>query len=285
MSDPNGPLIITESSKMQLFSNDLKKRGKKIALVPTMGGLHKGHLSLVSKANELGDVSVVSIFVNPAQFDDSEDLRSYARNIEGDLEKLSDYKVNVVFSPDASEIYSPGFQTYVEVTELQDCMCGLHRPGHFRGVATVVLKLFNIVKPDYAIFGQKDYQQLKIIERMVKDLDLEVTIVPMPIVRDKDGLAMSSRNSNLSAEQRRQAVMISKALFSIRQSFLQGCKDVSRLVEVGERVLADSDIDNVDFLEIRDPESLALVQEAGSGDLIALAARIGKTRLIDNIKL
>ncbi len=285
MSDPNGPLIITESSKMQLFSNDLKKRGKKIAFVPTMGGLHKGHLSLVSKANELGDVSVVSIFVNPAQFDDSEDLISYARNIEGDLEKLSDYKVNVVFSPDASEIYSPGFQTYVEVTELQDCMCGLHRPGHFRGVATVVLKLFNIVKPDYAIFGQKDYQQLKIIERMVKDLDLEVTIVPMPIVRDKDGLAMSSRNSNLSAEQRRQAVMISKALFSIRQSFLQGCKDVSRLVEVGERVLADSDIDNVDFLEIRDPESLALVQEARSGDLIALAARIGKTRLIDNVEL
>lgn len=285
MSDSNGPLIITKSSELQLFSSDLKKRGKKIAFVPTMGGLHKGHLSLVSRANELGDVSVVSIFVNPMQFDDSEDFKYYARDIEGDLEKLSYCKVDVVFLPDVDEIYSPDFQTYVEVTELQDCMCGLHRPGHFKGVATVVLKLFNIVKPDYAIFGQKDYQQLKIVERMVKDLNLEVTIVPMPIVRDKDGLALSSRNSNLSTEQRQQAAMVSKALFSIRQSFLQGCKDVPRLVEVGERVLADSGIDNVDFLEIRDPDNLVLVQEAKSGDLIALAAKIGETRLIDNVKL
>lgn len=285
MSDSNGPLIITKSSELQLFSNDLKKRGKEIAFVPTMGGLHKGHLSLVSKANELGDVSVVSIFVNPMQFDDSEDFKYYARDIEGDFEKLSDYKVDVVFLPDVAEIYSPGFQTYVEVTELQGCMCGLHRPGHFKGVATVVLKLFNIVKPDYAIFGQKDYQQLKIVERMVKDLNLEVTIIPMPIVRDNDGLALSSRNRNLSTEQRQQAAMVSKVLFSIRQSFLQGCKDVSRLVEVGEKVLADSGIDNVDFLEIRDPDNLVLVQEAKSGDLITLAAKIGETRLIDNVKL
>lgn len=285
MSDSNGPLIITESSQLQLFSNDCRARGKKIAFVPTMGGLHKGHLSLVSKASELGDVSVVSIFVNPAQFDDSEDFKGYSRDITGDLEKLSDYKVDVVFTPDVTEIYSPGFQTYVEVTDLQDCMCGLHRPGHFRGVATVVLKLFNIVKPDYAIFGQKDYQQLKIVERMVKDLNLEVTIVSMPIVRDKDGLALSSRNKNLSAEQRKKAVMISKALFSIRQSFLQGCTDTSRLVETGENFLANADIDKVDFLEVRNPENLALVKEAKSGDLIALAAEIGRTRLIDNLKL
>ncbi len=285
MSDSSGPLIITESSQLQLFSNDCRARGKKIAFVPTMGGLHKGHLSLVSKAGELGDVSVVSIFVNPAQFDDSEDFKGYSRDITGDLEKLSDYKVDVVFTPDVTEIYSSGFQTYVEVTDLQDCMCGLHRPGHFRGVATVVLKLFNIVKPDYAIFGQKDYQQLKIIERMVKDLNLEVTIVSMPIVRDKDGLALSSRNKNLSTEQRKKAVMISKTLFSIRQSFLQGCTDASRLVEDGENFLANADIDKVDFLEVRDPENLALVKEAKSGDLIALAAKIGRTRLIDNLKL
>ncbi len=285
MSSSEKPVIIKGSLELCSLSNDFKIKGKKIAFVPTMGSLHKGHLSLISKANKLGDVTVVSIFVNPTQFGENEDFDHYTRDVEGDIDKLSDYKVDVVFVPEANEIYSSGFQTYVEVTELQNCMCGLHRPGHFRGVATVVLKLFNIVKPDYAVFGQKDYQQLKIIEQMVKDLNLEVSIVSIPIVRDKDGLALSSRNKYLSDEQKEKALAVSKALFSIRQSFLQGCKNVPGLVNIGKKILADCNIDNVDYLEIRDCEDITLKKEAESGNLVALAVRIGENRLIDNIIL
>ena len=285
MSDSNSPLIITKSLELQSYSSDLKTKGKKIAFVPTMGAIHEGHLSLVSGANEFGDVTVVSIFVNPVQFGNNEDFDLYTRDVEGDIDKLLDYKVDVIFVPEPCEIYPQGFQTYVEVTELQDCMCGLHRPGHFRGVAIIVLKLFNIVKPDYAVFGQKDYQQLKIVERMVKDLNLEIEIVSMPIVRDKDGLALSSRNIYLSEEQREQALALSKALFSIRRSFRQGCKNVSELINVGKKILTDNNIEAIDFLEIRDSKNLKLIKRAESGNLVALAVRVGESRLIDNIML
>ena len=285
MSDPVRPLIITNTSELNSFSKNIKAKGKKIAFVPTMGALHKGHLSLVSKAKELGDVTVVSIFVNPTQFGENEDFDRYARDLESDISKLKDYKVEVVFAPELKDIYPSGFQTYVEVTGLQDCLCGLHRPDHFKGVATVVLKLFNIVIPDYAVFGQKDYQQLIIIQKMVKDLNLGVEIVPMPIVRDKDGLAVSSRNEYLSKEQRVKALAISRALFEVRQSFKNGCLDASELIEIGKNILKENDIKIIDYFEIRDSKDLSLKNKAESGNLVALAVRLEETRLIDNIML
>ena len=262
MSDAIRPSVITKSSELSPFLENLKTQGKKIAFVPTMGGLHKGHLSLVAKANELCEVTVVSIFVNPTQFGENEDFDRYTRDLEGDIHKLSYYKVDVVFAPELNEIYPDGFQTYVEVTGLQDCLCGLHRPGHFRGVATVVLKLFSIIKPDYAVFGQKDYQQLKIVEKMVNDLNLGIKIVPMPIVRDEDGLAISSRNKYLSKDEREKALALSKALFTIKSSFQQGCKDVRKLVDTGNKILSDHNIETIEYFEVRDSENLTLIKKS-----------------------
>ena len=179
--------IISDLSEMGEFSKGIKQERKKIAFVPTMGALHEGHLSLVSEANRIADHTVVSIFVNPTQFGENEDFGKYTRDLEGDIEKLSAYKVDALFFPEAKDIYPEKSQTYVEVSELQKVLCGKSRPGHFRGVATVVVKLFNIVQPDLAVFGQKDFQQLKVIERFVKDLYLGVEIVPMPIIRERDG--------------------------------------------------------------------------------------------------
>ena len=191
-------ITINESTKMQNVSNELHKEGKTIAFVPTMGALHDGHLSLVKEACKKADIIVVSIFVNPEQFGPGEDFEKYIRDLEGDLDKLSDFDVDYVFFPSVKDIYNDGFQTYVEVTKLQNYLCGTHREGHFKGVSTIVLKLFNIVKPDVAIFGKKDYQQFMIIKQMVKDLNLEVKIIGMPIYREESGLAMSSRNKYLS---------------------------------------------------------------------------------------
>ena len=206
------------------------------------GALHEGHLSLVSEANRIADHTVVSIFVNPAQFGENEDFGKYTRDLEGDVERLSDNKVDVLFFPDAKDIYPENFQTYVEVSELQKLLCGKFRPGHFRGVATVVVKLLNIVQPDLAVFGQKDFQQLKVIERLVKDLHLGVEIVPMPIVREKDGLALSSRNAYLSPEERKRALSLSKALAVIRLSFQNGCSDAGELVNEGLEILGSSGV-------------------------------------------
>jgi len=270
---------------MNQFSKELKHNNKKIAFVPTMGALHEGHLSLVSRANQAADHTVVSIFVNPAQFGRNEDFGKYTRDLEGDIVKLLPFKVDAVFSPDPKDIYPEDFQTYVEVTQLQKELCGKSRPGHFRGVATVVLKLFNIVQPDYAVFGQKDYQQLKVIERFVKDLHLGVEIIPMPIVREADGLALSSRNAYLSDEERARALSLSKALSAINEGFQSGCSDAGQLLEVGKNVLEKSDVKDIDYLEIRNSENLELIKTAQSGSLVAVAARVGNTRLIDNIIL
>lgn len=277
--------IISSLTEMNEYSRDLKLQNHKIAFVPTMGALHEGHLSLVSRANEAADHTVVSIFVNPTQFGQNEDFGKYTRDLEGDIEKLSAFKVDAVFFPSAEEIYPENFQTYLEVTELQKVLCGRYRPGHFRGVATVVLKLFNIVEPDFAIFGQKDFQQLKVIERFVRDLHLGVEIIPMPIVREKDGLALSSRNAYLSADERVKALALSSALSVINDSFKDGCNDASRLLEQGLKVLESSDVKDIDYLEIRDSENLELIKTAQSGNLVAVAVRIGNTRLIDNIIL
>ena len=277
--------IIEEINKMTLFSEGIRQSGKTIAFVPTMGALHEGHLSLVSEANRLADHTVVSIFVNPTQFGENEDFGKYTRDLEGDIVKLSAYEVDAVFFPDAGDIYPENAQTFVEVTELQKVLCGKTRPGHFRGVATVVVKLFNIVKPDIAVFGQKDFQQLKVIERFVKDLHLGVEIVPMPIVREDDGLALSSRNAYLSGEERIRALSLSRSLSAVSLSFQNGRTDTLELVKEGTEILKSSGVDSIDYFEIRDADNLELIKTAQSGNLVAVAAHVGTTRLIDNIIL
>ncbi|MEW6144859.1 MAG: pantoate--beta-alanine ligase [Thermodesulfobacteriota bacterium] len=277
--------VVNGIEEMQSLSNSLRREGKTIAFVPTMGALHEGHLSLMREGKRHGDVLVASVFVNPAQFGRGEDFQSYTRDTEGDLKKMESAGADIAFFPRADEIYPPGYETYVEVTELEKPLCGRFRPGHFRGVATVVLKLFNIVKPDAAIFGQKDYQQLQIIKKMVKDLNLEVSIIGMPIVREESGLAMSSRNAYLSPEERERAANLSLALGRIKKSFDEGERDAARLAGEGYCVLAGASIGEVDYLEIRDGQTLGEKLLASPGDVAALAVRIGGARLIDNTVL
>jgi pantoate--beta-alanine ligase len=277
--------LITAVKEMQGIANEMRRQGKIIALVPTMGALHDGHLKLISEGSARGDVLVVSIFVNPAQFSPSEDLKKYPRNLAGDLEKLNEVGADVVFTPTAEEIYPEEFQTYVEVKELQEHLCGLFRPGHFSGVATVVLKLFNIVKPHIAFFGEKDYQQLKIIQRMVKDLNLEVEIIGFPIIRDENGLALSSRNSYLATDENKRVLSISRALREIKKEFDRGNRDTKAIIEIGEKTLRKVGINDIDYLEICNPETLKRKELAEGGDLVALAVRLGGARLIDNITL
>jgi len=285
MTKKNSIKVVNKVKDMQTLSNSIRKEGRIITFVPTMGALHEGHLSLMRGAKEKGELMVVSIFVNPTQFSPNEDYKKYTRDIEGDLKKIQKIGVDVVFSPDLNEIYPDGFETYVEVEELQKQLCGQFRPGHFKGVATVVLKLFNIVKPDIAIFGEKDYQQLKIIQKMVKDLHLEIEIIGLPIIREDDGLAISSRNAYLSKKEREQAIALSEALQEIRRSFNQGENDIKDLVQKGSEILNKSLIYDIDYLEIRNGLTLESKKEAKSGDIVAVAARVGNARLIDNMKL
>ncbi|KRT66950.1 MAG: pantoate--beta-alanine ligase, pantoate--beta-alanine ligase [Candidatus Dadabacteria bacterium CSP1-2] len=277
--------IISSIREMQGLVNGVIRTGKRISLVPTMGALHEGHINLINEGRNRGDVLVVSIFVNPTQFGLSEDFTKYPRDLEGDLSKIEDLGVDIVFAPNLEEIYPEGFQTYVEVKDLQEHLCGHFRPGHFRGVATVVLKLFNIVKPQVALFGEKDYQQLKIIQRMVKDLNLEVEVIGYPIVREKDGLALSSRNVYLLMNERNSASQVSKALREIKRKFDMGCRNTNLMVEFGKKILEETGINDIDYLEICDPETLESKELAGRGDLLAVAVRIKGTRLIDNIRL
>ena len=277
--------VVKGITEMKALSRGLKREGKTIAFVPTMGALHEGHLTLMAEGKKRADVLVASVFVNPTQFGPGEDYKKYTRDTEGDLGKMSQTGVDIAFFPGPEEIYPPGFQTYVEVTELEKPLCGASRPGHFRGVATVVLKLFNIVRPDVAFFGRKDYQQLQIIKRMVRDLDLDVEIVGMPIVREVSGLAMSSRNAYLSEEQKTRAVALSKALGEIKRKFDGGERNAAALLESGKRILSDSSAGDIDYLEIRNGDTLEEVKLASPGDVAALAVKVGRARLIDNIEL
>lgn len=277
--------LISAVKEMQGMASEVRIQGKIISFVPTMGALHDGHLRLISEGRRRGDILVVSIFVNPTQFSHNEDLNKYPRNLDGDLEKMKDLGVDVVFTPTKEEIYPEGFQTYVEVKVLQEYLCGIIRPEHFKGVATVVLKLFNIVKPHVALFGEKDYQQLKIIQRMVKDLNLEVEIKGFLIVRDKNGLALSSRNSYLSSDEKERAFSVSKALSEIKKEFDKGIRDTKTIIEAGEKTLREVGITNIEYLEICDPETLKRKELAEGGDLVAVAVRLGGARLIDNIRL
>lgn len=270
---------------MQEASDTFRKEGRRIGFVPTMGYLHAGHLALVRKARELAGVVVASIFVNPIQFGPKEDLARYPRDFERDRALLERELTDVLFFPDVSEMYPQGYSTYVQVRELPDHLCGLSRKGHFEGVATVVAKLFNAVKPHLAVFGQKDYQQLKVIERMVTDLNMDLDIIGYPTVREEGGLAMSSRNAYLSAGERERALLIHASMKKVEDLFRGGERKAQVLEAEARRVLASKDGIDIEYVTVCDPETLHGLEEAGSRVILAVAAKVGKTRLIDNTVL
>jgi pantoate--beta-alanine ligase len=259
-----------------------RKKGKRIGFVPTMGYLHEGHLSLVRQSVKDNDLTVVSIFVNPIQFGPGEDFERYPRDIERDKRLLEKEGVDYLFFPTNEEIYPSGFKTFVEVAELGKKLCGKSRPGHFRGVTTVVLKLFNIVQPDKAYFGQKDAQQAIIIKKMVKDLNLDVEIVVMPIVREEDGLAMSSRNVYLNEEERKNATVLYKSLKEAERMIKEGERDAEKVINRMREIVMSYPKALIDYIEIVDTEELNPVNPIKGKVLIALAVYIGKARLIDN---
>jgi pantoate--beta-alanine ligase len=275
--------IIKTPAEMRARSDGWRAAGKRIAFVPTMGYLHAGHVSLLDEGRRREDVLALSIFVNPTQFGPKEDLSRYPRDLDGDLAKAERAGVDIAYVPDAEAMYPPGYQTYVEVEELQKGLCGASRPGHFRGVATVVLKLFSAVQPHVALFGRKDYQQLQVLKRMARDLDLGVEVVGMPIVREADGLALSSRNAYLSPDERLRALALSRALLAAREMFEQGEREAARLVDCARATLHLTPGVRLDYLELRDAESLASLDGRVRGPAVmAIAAFVGTTRLIDN---
>lgn len=269
---------------MQDLSSKERAAGKKIVLVPTMGYLHEGHLSLLKEGRTRGDLLVMSLFVNPLQFGPREDLAQYPRDLERDKKLAESAGTDVIFSPDSGQMYPRPFRTSVEVSGLSDLLCGRTRPGHFRGVATVVLKLFNIVLPQVALFGEKDFQQLVIIRQMVRDLNVPVEIIGMPVIRESDGLAKSSRNVYLSAGERRQALSISRGLLSAADTFQKGNKNGAALTEVVRREMQAAGLKE-DYVEIIDESTLEPVHTAGNHARIVVAAYAGGTRLIDNVSL
>ncbi len=277
--------IITTIEEMQQSELSLKRAGKTIAFVPTMGYLHEGHASLLREGRRRGDILVLSIFVNPIQFGQNEDLGRYPRDMERDCRLADECGVDIVFAPDASVMYPPGFQTSITVRELSQYLCGASRPGHFDGVATVVTKLFNIVQPDVALFGCKDYQQLAVIRRMTADLSMPVQIVGMPIVRETDGLAMSSRNAYLSPSERQSSLCLSRAIRQVRELYAGGEHSASTLLAAARESIRVEPAAVIDYLELRDSVSLATADLVSDTTLLALAVKIGTTRLIDNTVL
>lgn len=277
--------IINTIIEMQQFSLALRREGKRIAFVPTMGFLHEGHASLLFEGRKRGDILVLSIFVNPIQFGPTEDLDRYPRNLEGDCAIARECGVDIVFTPTAAEMYPTGFQTSIRVKELSLPLCGASRPGHFDGVATVVAKLFNIVQPCLALFGTKDFQQLAIIRRMVTDLSQPVEIIGMPIIREADGLAMSSRNAYLSPEERRSALCLSCAIGKVRDVYAAGERNAAILQAAALELIEAESPAAIDYLEFRDAGTLESVTTVSATTVMALAVKIGTTRLIDNTLL
>lgn len=269
---------------MTTWAEAARSRGETIALVPTMGFLHEGHLALMREGRHRAQRLVVSIFVNPTQFGPSEDLARYPRDLDGDLAKIATVGADGVFVPEAAAMYPPGYQTYVRVRQVEQDLCGARRPDHFVGVATVVLKLFQIVRPHVAVFGEKDFQQLTVIRRMVADLNVPVDVVGLPTVRDTDGLALSSRNSYLTPAERVRAVGLSRALAAARARHQQGERNAQALVDEARNVLAAL-VDRVDYVEVRDAETLARLEVLERPAVMLVAAFVGATRLIDNQRL
>jgi len=276
--------IIRAPKIMRDTVNSLVLHGKKIGLVPTMGALHEGHLSLVRRARSENVVTVVSVFVNPIQFGPSEDFQKYPRDVEGDTKKLAKEEVDILFIPDTIAMYPENFLAHVEVEKLSEKLCGAFRPGHFRGVATIVTKLFNIVKPARAYFGQKDFQQTVIINRMVKDLDMDIDIVVCPTIRERDGLAMSSRNTYLDPGHRAASTVIYRCLKEASELVGSGIINVDHLKRVmKETILSEPAVEAVDYAGVYDPESLDEPSDIKESAVLAVAVKIGGTRLIDNM--
>ncbi|MGI6434073.1 MAG: pantoate--beta-alanine ligase [Syntrophomonadaceae bacterium] len=277
-------LILDRVGTAQQWCVEQKRAGKTIGLVPTMGYLHEGHLALVEQARQQCDVVVVSIFVNPMQFGVGEDFETYPRDLSRDVTMLEDLGADALFAPSIAEMYPLGYNTFVEVGgDITARLCGASRPGHFKGVATVVSKLFNICVPDLAYFGQKDAQQVMVLEKMVRELNIPLEIVRVPIVREEDGLAKSSRNVYLDTEQRRQALVLSKALQEAERMIIQGERDVARLKGIMCAVIAASPQAVIDYVEIYDAADLGDVEQVDRKVLMALAVKFGSTRLIDNL--
>jgi pantoate--beta-alanine ligase len=277
--------IFKTINEMRIASGAARRGGRRLGLVPTMGALHEGHLSLVRAAKACCNVVAVSIFVNPAQFGPNEDLAKYPRTFERDCELLAKESVELVFAPSVEEMYPNGAVTWVTVEELSEKLDGRSRPGHFRGVTTVVSKLFHVVQPKFAFFGQKDAAQVAIIRRMVRDLDMPVEIVACPIVREPDGLAMSSRNAFLNPQQHKQALVLHRSLLRVKKLVEEGEENAARLIAAARQEFASEPSVRLDYFEIVDPEHLDAVEDLLKGALVAVAAYVGTTRLIDNILL
>ena len=277
--------IIATVAEIQARSDRLRREGKTIVFVPTMGFLHEGHLSLMREGKNHGDDLVVSIFVNPAQFGPGEDLETYPKDLERDLHLLRKEGVDAVFTPDAHEIYEDRYQTYVELEGLPNHLCGISRPVFFKGVATVVAKLFNIVKPHVAVFGQKDYQQLVVVRQMVRDLNFDITVIGAPTVREPDGLAMSSRNTYLTPEQRISALSLYKSLTNAQALLESGVRDAAEIIDSAKDLIQSHPDTEIDYIAVCDPDTLDDVQTIDRPARMALAVKVGKARLIDNMLL
>jgi pantoate--beta-alanine ligase len=277
--------VIERIQEMRDWSEAQRRDGRRIVFVPTMGFLHEGHLSLVRDAKKRGDRVVVSIFVNPKQFEPQEDFGAYPRDFARDRKLLEQEGVDVLLYPADEEIYPHGYQTHVEVEKVSVPLCGAFRPGHFRGVATVVTKLFNIVRPHVALFGCKDYQQLQVVRRLVRDLNFAIEIVGHPTVREADGLAISSRNAYLTPAERKAALCLSRSLREAETLVKQGEKNSAVILESVHREIAMEPLATLEYASLCDPESLFEVEQVRDGALLALAVRIGKARLIDNVIL
>lgn len=275
--------IIETIAEMRAFIAAARQEGKSVGLVPTMGALHEGHLTLMRTAKEKCEMVVASIFVNPTQFGPNEDLESYPRDLAGDAAKAESVGVDAVFHPLPQEMYPAGYATYVNVEGITDKLCGKSRPGHFRGVATVVTKLFNILQPDTAFFGQKDAQQVAVLECMVRDLNLPIKIQVVPIVREADGLAMSSRNKYLSPKERQAALVLSRSLRQASAAVKEGERKAAVLRQLVENEIKKEPLANIEYVEIYSYPNMAEIEEIKGAALLAVAVRFGTTRLIDNV--
>jgi pantoate--beta-alanine ligase len=275
--------VINKINQMKKYVEKAKKAGKTIGFVPTMGYLHEGHLSLMRRARKENNLLIISIFVNPAQFGEGEDYKEYPRDLKRDKKLAREVGTDVIFAPSAREMYPRGYSTFVNVEKLSEYLCGLSRPLFFRGVTTVVAKLFHIIGPTRAYFGEKDFQQLVIIKRMVKDLNLNVEVISLPLIREKDGLALSSRNSYLNSKERSSSLILYKSLEKARKMIESGERKSRKIISQMEKMIREEKLTKIDYLKICDPETLEDVQRIEDKTLIALAVWIGKTRLIDNI--
>lgn len=275
--------IVRSIEKAAKLARKVKLQGKSVGFVPTMGALHNGHLSLIHKARSENDFTVVSIFVNPAQFGRGEDFKKYPRNLSRDAALCKKSGVDLLFIPQAEKMYPAGYKTYIRVNELGEVLCGPSRPGHFQGVTTVVAKLFNIISPDSAYFGQKDAQQAVIIKKMAEDLNMPVKIKILPTAREKDGLALSSRNAYLNMRERKDALVLNGSLELARALVKRGMKDPGRIKKIIKNIIRTKKSAKIDYVEIVDARDLSGLSKIRKNSLIALAVRIGRTRLIDNV--